>query len=217
MMLETAAELFDSPLVHSPYERTRAPLRARTQLVCHARGSARRRRVEQFVREEFLVHFDANVRHFMPLLLALHEPSGEPRAVVGCRAAATERLFLEAYTCEPIEAVLTRTIGAAVPRDSIVEIGSLACRSGRAAVQIVQAVIPALLNAGFSWVVFTGADTVVSVFRHLKLAPRVLCTADPRRLGDERYDWGTYYEHDPHVMAGRLRDGLTALRGSRLL
>jgi hypothetical protein len=35
-------------------------------------------------------------------------------------------------------------------------------------------------------------------------------------LGEARKDWGTYYDHDPHVMAGRIADGLDALAGPRL-
>ena len=184
------------------------------RLVCHSRTSPQRQVVEDFVRQEFLVHFNANVKHFMPALLGLHALDGEPRAVVGCRAAAAERLFLETYTRAPIEDVLARRFGVRVQRAGVVEIGSLACRGGRAAVDIVKAVVPALLAAGFSWVVFTGADTVMNVFRHLQLAPEVLCDADQTLLGDDRHDWGTYYEHNPRVMGGRLREGLEVLHGS---
>jgi hypothetical protein len=192
-----------------PY-RSRAFPTTRATLVCHARDSAQRPHVEEFVRNEFLVHFKANVKQFMPVLLALHEPNGEPRAVVGCRPAAHERLFLETYTGAAIEQLLAQRLGVDVGRQEIVEIGGLACRGGRAAVEIVKAVVPVLLDAGFSWVVFTAANTVMSVFRHLRLAPHVLCAADQALLGAERHDWGTYYEHNPRVMAGRLRDGLQA-------
>jgi hypothetical protein len=97
-----------------------------------------------------------------------------------------------------------------VPRERIVEIGSLACHSASAAIAIVQTLVPHLLRAGFSWVVFTGADTVMNVFRHLGLEPRALCEANPRLLGDACDDWGTYYDHEPQVMAGRIADGSRA-------
>jgi hypothetical protein len=146
----------------------------------------------------------------MPELLGLHSPDGSIRAVVGCRAAAAEPLFLETYTRQPIEDSLASLNGFFVPRERIVEIGSLACGSATAAVAIVRALVPYLLCAGFSWVVFTGADTVMNVFRHLGLAPRPLCPADPLLLGEARHDWGTYYDHSPHVMAGRIADGIAA-------
>jgi hypothetical protein len=183
-------------------------------LMSYGPFSARRAPLEEFVRREFLTHFGARIRSFMPELLALHGRDGAVRAVVGCRAAATERLFLETYTREPIELTLAAGNGFFVPRERIVEIGSLACRSAAAAIAIVRALVPHLIRAGFSWVVFTGADTVMNVFRHLGLEPRVLCEADPLLLGDARHDWGTYYEHHPQVMAGRIADGAHA-RASR--
>lgn len=176
----------------------------------HSTVSPERAALEEFVRREFLSHFNARVTQFMPELLALRGGDGEIRAVVGCRAAARERLFLETYTQEPIERVLSRHKGFVVARERIVEIGSLACRTASGAIAIVQSLVPYLLSAGFSWVVFTGATTVMNVFRYLGLAPEPLCAADPRLLGEARHAWGTYYDHSPHVMAGRIVDGTAA-------
>jgi hypothetical protein len=188
------------------------PLAATTRLVSHGAHSPQRATLEDYVRREFLAHFGARIRHFMPELLGLHGLDGSIRAVVGCRAAAAEPLFLETYTRESIETALESLNGFFVPREHIVEIGSLACRNAAAAVAIVRALVPHLLRAGYSWVVFTGADTVMNVFRHLGLAPRALCPADPLLLGEARHDWGTYYDHEPHVMAGRIADGVAATR-----
>jgi hypothetical protein len=183
---------------------TRAPL------VSHGKHSPQRALLEDFVRREFLAHFGARVKHFMPELLALHGSDGSIRSVVGCRAAAAEPLFLETYTRRPIEEALAQRNGFWVPRERIVEIGSLACRNARAAIEIVRSLVPYLLNAGYAWVVFTGADTVMNVFHYLGLAPQPLCRADALLLGESRHDWGTYYDHDPQVMAGRIRDGAFA-------
>jgi hypothetical protein len=195
--------------------RSLEPRETATDLERHDRMSPRRAVLEDFIRIAFARHFGARVRHFMPDLLLLPDEDGQPRAVVGCRAAADEPLFLETYTREPIEIALASRNGYFVPREQIVEIGSLACRNATAAVAIVRALVPHLLSAGFSWVVFTGADTVINVFRHLGLAPRTLCVADPLLLGDSRHDWGTYYDHEPHVMAGRIADGMAATRAVR--
>jgi hypothetical protein len=186
-----------------------------TGLVSHGVGSPQRAKLEGFVRREFFAHFGARVRHFMPELLGLHDYDGTVRAVVGCRAAAAEPLFLETYTREPIEVALASLNGFYVPREEIVEIGSLACRTATAAVAIVRALVPHLLRAGYTWVVFTGADTVMNVFRCLGLAPRELCRADPLLLGEARHDWGTYYDHNPRVMAGRIADGAARTRARR--
>jgi len=182
------------------------------RLVEHGPLSPQRALLEDFVRHEFLTHFGAHIRHFMPQLIGLHSLDGSVRAVVGARAAALEPLFLETYTREPIETALASLNGFFVPREHIVEIGSLACRNATAAVAIVRALVPHLLRAGFTWVVFTGADTVMNVFRHLGLAPRELCHADPLLLGETRHEWGSYYDHNPRVMAGRIADGARARR-----
>ena len=88
---------------------------------------------ESFIRDQFLAHFGARVCHFMPELLALRDVDGAVRAVVGCRAAAVEPLFLETYTREPIEVTLARRNGFLVPRERIVEIGSLSRAATRPA------------------------------------------------------------------------------------
>lgn len=208
MSFDTGIDL-DVPQVAPPAPRAHRP-RPLPGLERHGAASPRRGQLEDFVRAEFLAHFGARVTHFMPELLALRAANGELRAVVGCRAAARERLFLETYTREPIERVLARHNGFAVARERIVEIGSLACSSASGAIAIVQSLVPHLLSVGFSWVVFTGAATVMNVFRHLGLKPEPLCPADPLLLGEARHAWGTYYAHSPYVMAGRIVDGTAA-------
>ena len=183
----------------------------RPRLFLHGRGSPQRSELETFIRNEYREHFDADVREFMPTFLALHDAAGRISAAVGCRSAALEPLFLEVYTEQPIERMIEMRAGAPVPRDRIVEIGSLACRDGRAAMAIIRALAPYLIEAGFSWVAFTGADTVVNVLRRMNLEPLALCVADSSRLGASRLLWGSYYDHDPVVMAGRLTDGLDAM------
>ena len=185
-------------------------------LVRHDRQSPLRRIVEEFIAAEFREHFGAELRCFMPTLVGLHNATGRLKAAVGYRAAAHEPLFLETYTNGPIERVLQRQSGIDVARRGIVEVGSLACTGGRAAMEIVAALGPALIQDGFSWVVFTGADTVRNVFRRLRLKPIALCIANKSLLGDAQREWGSYYEHNPVVMAGRLADGVGALEAAAL-
>jgi hypothetical protein len=181
------------------------------QLVLHGRGSPRREELEAFISTEYRQHFGANITEFMPTFLAVHDKRDRICAAVGCRSAALESLFLEVYTNKPIERLIAERLAVHVPRQQIVEIGSLACRDGRAAMSIIRALVPYLIDAGFSWVTFTGADTVVKVLRHLNLKPCVLCVADSAMLGSARFDWGSYYDHGPVVMAGRLLDGVHSL------
>jgi hypothetical protein len=199
---------FDAPArVPPPLGKTPA----RKRIVAHAVDSPRRSALEEFVRLEFSAHFAAELREFMPQLLALQDDYGRFDAVVGCRAAAGGALFLERYTRAPIERLIARHAGASVARADVVEIGSLACRGGRAAIELISALVPILIDAGFAWVAFTGADTVKNVFRRMHLHPTVLCKADRAFVGGGATDWGRYYEHDPEVMVGRLREGAAIL------
>jgi len=181
-------------------------------LATHDCGSARRARIEDFIRREFREHFGARLESFMPVLVGLHDSHGEVLGAVGCRGAAGHKLLLETYTDAPIETVISERFGTDVRREQIVEVGSLACRNGRVAIAMVQALVPYLLANGYTWVAFTGADTVRRVFERLRLRPQELCVADNSRLTEsQRASWGTYYDHDPKVMAGRLFDGIRTL------
>lgn len=185
-----------------------APRRSSPRVAVHDTRSPRRREVESFIAAAFTKHFDASISTFMPMLLALHDNLGKPVAAVGCREAASRHLFLEQYTRQPIETLLRERLGVTVSRESIVEIGNLACSGPRSALTIVRNLIPFLLHAGYQWAVFTAADTVFGVFRRLHVEPHALCRADRALLEAEHDDWGTYYQHAPTVMAGRLIDGL---------
>ena len=89
---------------------------------------------------------------------------------------------------KPLEVVCTSKLASSANRLIKTQLSfSMKCRDARAAIQLVKTLAPVLLHAGFSWVVFTGADTVMNVFRHLKLEPHVLCAADPLLLGEERH------------------------------
>ena len=56
--------------------------------------------------------------------------------------------------------------------------------------------------------VFTATRELRNSFRRLGLNPLRLARADPARLPDGGANWGSYYEHDPLVMAGRIVRGL---------
>lgn len=185
--------------------------RAPSRLLHSVEGDEQRSHLEGFIRDEFSKHFAARVREFMPTLAGLYGSGNELKAALGYRPASSGSLFLESYTNGPIEQIIRRQVGVSVSRREIVEVGSLACTGGRAAIEIISAIVPDLIEKGFSWVVFTGADTVRNVFRRLNMRPSALCIANKSMLGDGQSDWGSYYEHNPVVMAGRLAEGVVAL------
>ena len=53
------------------------------------------------------------------------------------------------------------------------------------------------------------------LFLRLGIVPLPLAEADPARLGAEISRWGSYYDHRPVVLAGRIDLALAALSRRR--
>lgn len=170
----------------------------------------RRRELECYVQQAFALKHAAQVRSFMPMLLALQGRGGRVCGVTGYRQAAADDLFLERYLDRPVQHAITiaAASGERVDRSQIVEVGNLASLSCRAAVHLVALLPQHLLQQGRRWVVFTATQGVRDILQRFgaplyELAPaRAECVSG---LGD---DWGSYYRTDPRVMAGYLPDGL---------
>lgn len=170
-------------------------------------GSARRERLEGFVRDRFAECYGARIQRFMPELIGIEGSDGGLRAVAGLRPAASGPLFLEHYLDQPVEDVIARVVVAAPAREHIVEVGNLAVREAGYTRALIAMLTLRLLGAGYEWVVFTGTGRLINSFHRLGLAPLRIGVADPGRLGAEAADWGSYYAHGPQVMAGRIADG----------
>ena len=167
--------------------------------------------IEAFIRERFAARHGARIRHFMPALLQLEDTHGAPFGAVGLRSAATESLFLERYLDRPIEAEIARRSCTPVARSQIVEVGNLAARGTGHARLLIVALTSLLASQGYDWVVFTGTVELLNSFGRLDLGLLHLANADPARMGDERVDWGSYYDNQPQVMAGNVRRGHACL------
>ena len=173
--------------------------------------SDERHYVESFIREVFARRFAARLDAFLPNLVHSRDTAGQINAAAGYRSADIEHLFLEQYLDRPIEQIICANYGEAIERSKIVEVGNLATSGGRSAISLVAGLIPHLMAQGFRWVVFTGNDAVRNLFQRLHLFPFAICTADAASLGDAKGVWGSYYDHHPIVMAGRLYDGAATI------
>lgn len=163
-----------------------------------------RRRLEGLIRQCFAAEHDARIHHFLPRLFGLWH-AGQPLAAVGLQRADAGRLFQERYLDVPAEWRLGEILGHAVGRDGLAEIGNLASRRHGLQRRLFLHLIDQLAGEGLEWVVFTALPTVASGIRRLGIDLLALQPADPARLGDDRDDWGRYYEHRPWVMAGDLQ------------
>ena len=167
--------------------------------------------VEAYIQSVYAARYGAQVRSFMPALVALRDAEGELVAAAGYRCAAEQPLFLERYLAGPVEGLLPPQHGAPPARHSIAEVGHLAsARAGQGRRLILQ-LGPHLAAQGFDWVVSTTTEELRHLFARLGIAPQVLGVGDPALLGAEAAAWGSYYEHRPLVLAGRIAPALQVL------
>lgn len=187
------------------------PLRAATALLepVH-RAHPARAAFEHFIAARFRRAYGARVSHFLPHLLGVRDRLARWQAAAGYAAAGAQTLFLEQYLDRPIEYAIASVLGRPVARSSIVEVGNLAAVSAGMARALIPQLARHLHRLGYSWVAFTATHALRNSFQRLGLRPLSLMPADPARLADGGASWGTYYDHDPVVMAGKIAHGLHA-------
>ena len=183
------------------------------RLNVHPAGDPRRPEVEAFIRRVFSARFEARVEHFAPVLVSLSDPvNGRIVAAAGYRSAEEAPLFLENYLHEPVERVLSGICGNPVVRDGIVEVGHLASDQPGEGRRLIFLLGQHLADEGAQWVVSTLTDALRQLFVRLGITPLALGRADPSRLGTAAAaSWGSYYEHEPIVLAGQLPQALKSL------
>jgi hypothetical protein len=166
--------------------------------------SPARAEVEAFIRTVFQRAHGANIRHFMPQLMSLRDAEGRLVAVCGLRNAADGPLFLETYLDAPVERVIAQRTGADVAREDIVEIGNLAVAEPGIAPGLLASVSMYLHGTDTQWAVFTAIPLLKNSLTRLNMPLETLGQAELACIPpEERADWGSYYDKNPHVMAVR--------------
>lgn len=177
---------------------------------------AGRRAVEEFIHRNYASAYGADVRHFLPRLLVLHD-AAELRAALGFRRARGNRLFLEKYLDISVEAALSLRAGRYVPRHGLVEVGNLVTAHAGGARWLIAALTAYLKGAGYDWAVFTAVKALRNAFARLGVELVTLAPADPGRLTpEERAHWGSYYATEPMVVAASVHQSYDALQGKLL-
>lgn len=161
--------------------------------------------IEQFVRARFAQVHGASVEPDYPSWHNCIVGTHGHRAVLGCREAGTQTLFLETYCARPIEQLVSAALGRSVPRGDIVEIGCLASESPIALLGLWDATASAL--AGRSCIaVATLTATVRRLLGRIGVALTEIAVAKPEMVASPGM-WGRYYDDDPRVCAGSVSDG----------
>ena len=185
---------------------------ASEQLSLHSPLALHRTQIEQFIHARYAETYDADIAHFLPLLMASWR-EGEVTGVLGLRPGQAGRFFVENYLEQPMEAVLGQRLGETVPRASLIETGNLAGTRGSSQLLFI-VLTQVLCRAGFRWVTFTATAQVSALLHRLGFAPQALCEADPRRLGEQAGAWGSYYANRPWVVAGDVVQAYQTLQSN---
>ena len=104
-----------------------------------------------------------------------------------------------------------KRLGHPVAREQIVEVGNLAATHPGVARALIVRTTDLLYHMGLHLVAFTATTSLLNSFGRLRLQPRILTQADPSRLPSAERLWGTYYDTQPQVMFGDIRDGYEKL------
>ncbi|MFO0990677.1 MAG: thermostable hemolysin [Hyphomicrobiales bacterium] len=170
-----------------------------------AKDDDKRRAAEALINRRYQAQFGIGIEVDYPLLLTLAKRSGEVLAAVGLRCAADGPLFLEQYLDRPIELELARHGLGTHRREKIVELGSLASVSNSASLYLVAAMAAYMEARRYRVATVTGTRRLRRLFSLFDFKIKTLAAARQERLADQRTDWGSYYNDDPWVLAGTVR------------
>jgi len=179
--------------------------RARSHFYVAERGSTMRNSLEARVRSGFGHHFNACIEGFMPDL-AVYEHATGASGVIGIRGAGDEPLFLESYLDDAVESVIHLVSGEEVARDAIVEVGQFVVDDREVVADFFRDLVPFLQSQGFDWVCFTGTNRIRALLARIRFAGFPVTLASQERLINSKDQWGSYYEHEPVVVVGKLSD-----------
>lgn len=176
-------------------------------------GQSGREEIEGYIARQFHQHYGATVTQFMPYLLALKQ--GEQIiAALGLRPAAGEPLFIEQYLDQSIEQTVSAAVCSSRPRRGMMEIGNLAGMQPGASYLLFMAATEVFFIRRYEWAVFNATLGVQNVLRKLGFNFIALRESDPRRLGEQAGQWGSYYDSPSSVIALSAMDAHQALAGT---
>lgn len=173
--------------------------------------SAERRRVERFIEQHFRTVYGAEITRHYPSLISVHDAEDTILAALGFRYAKEGPLFLEHYLDAPIEAMLSEAYGQDMPRGIIAETGNLVSSGQGASIFLFTALNAYLAKQGVQMNTVTATGFLSRYFRKLGFEEVVLAKADQSRLSDGGKSWGSYYQQNPKVVAGRIDQLLESL------
>jgi len=176
----------------------------------YQRGQVGRDGAEQFIRNVFYRAHGAKLKCFLPEIFQA-TIDDDIVAAVGLRCIDQEPIFLEQYFDAPVETLLSNLAGVALEREQIAEVGNLASHCGGSSYFLIAFLVKLLADRNISWAVCTGTNVVRAVLKRMGIEFELLQKAEPESLGEDRFDWGNYYHHNPFVLAVNVQSALKVI------
>jgi len=178
---------------------------ARNYFVLAEPDSHMRKELESRIRTGFGQHFQACIEGFMPEL-AVYRHASSAEGVIGIRNAGDEPLFLESYLDRPIELAVRQLAGTSVQRSQIAEVGQFVISDRATVADFFRDLVPFLQSQGFEWVCFTGTNRIRALLTRIGFEGCPVANATRDRIWASKENWGSYYDHEPVVIVGKLAD-----------
>jgi hypothetical protein len=160
----------------------------------------------RIVRDKYRRAFEAEVqptpdRFVVCFARGVDQAKSNAMACAGITFGATRSLFSECYLNQPAHLAIQDADGLdALPRDSVVEIGSLASSGRFAGTELVRALPLLCWCLGKRYILCTATHPLRKLFGQVGIEFVTLCRADPERLNErDRIAWGAYYAQDPET------------------
>ena len=173
--------------------------------------------LQTYIQSAYTLEFNARIPHFLPCLLGLYRADGLLVGACGLKLASGERLYLEQYLEQPVEAAIETCLGVRPARNRIIEVGNFACSQPGNARLMFAALCRLLCDNALDYVVFTGTAKLRNSFARLRLNPVELAPAQAHQVGEDASSWGEYYRCQPRVMVGDINQGREVLAQNSLL
>jgi len=161
--------------------------------------------LESYISSKYQQTHNALIREYLPILVGIHN-SDELLGAFGLRPGQYRPMFLEQYLDSPIEQQVASFSKQPVDRCALIEIGNLAITRKGIGPFLMVVMARALAQAGYEWMVFTVTEQVERLMKRLGFKPHYLVNADPNCLNGDKSLWGSYYENNPRVMVGNLKE-----------
>ena len=179
----------------------------------HGPDAPGRGEVEAFIRAVYRERYGADVRQFAPVLVSLHDEHGELRGRRRLPRGATSGRCSWSATCRRRwRRCCRRAAGRGRARQRIVEVGHLAAARAGEGRRLILLLGPHLATPGFR---VGGQHADAGTAQPVRAHGRRAAGAGRGRPGacwaTQAAQWGSYYDHRPLVLAGRLDAALQML------